>query len=65
MDNETIEFIMQILKKGNTAEIKREQGQLVVVEIQRKVKIKTPINGQVETVNRDYELYAYSPFLFC
>lgn len=45
MDNETIEFIMQILKKGNTAEIKREQGQLVVVEIQRKVKIKTPING--------------------
>ena len=45
MDNETIEIIMQILKKGNSVELKREQGRLVVVEIQRKVKNKTPING--------------------
>ena len=45
MDNETIEISMQILKKGNSVELKREQGRLVVVEIQRKVKNKTPING--------------------
>lgn len=45
MDSETIELIMQILKKGNSVELKREQGRLVVVEIKRKVKIKTPVNG--------------------
>lgn len=45
MDSETIEVIMNILKKGNTVELKREQGKLVIVEIQRKVKIKTSAIG--------------------
>ena len=53
---EVIEAISRILKKGNSAELKRENGKLVVVEIERKVKTKTSINGQRETVNRDYEL---------
>lgn len=42
---ELTETIMQILKRGNTAELKREQGKLVLVEIQRKMKSKTSIIG--------------------
>lgn len=37
--------IKRILKSGNSVELKRENGKLVVVEIQRKVKTKTLIIG--------------------
>ena len=42
---EILDIILNILKKGNSAELKKEQGKLVVVEIKRKVKTKTAING--------------------
>lgn len=42
---EMIEEITRILKHGNSVELKRENGKLVVVEIQRKVKSKTSITG--------------------
>ena len=42
---EVIEAISRILKEGHSAELKRENGKLVVVEIERKVKTKTSING--------------------
>ncbi len=42
---EVIEEITHILKHGNSVELKRENGKLVVVEIQRKVKSKTSIIG--------------------
>lgn len=42
---EVIETISCILKRGNSAELKKENGKLVVVEIERKVKTKTSING--------------------
>lgn len=42
---EVIDEIRQILKRGNSAELKRENGRLVVVEIRRQVKIKTSANG--------------------
>ena len=45
LSQEVIEEINMILKHGNTVEIKCENGKLVVVEIQRKAKIKTSING--------------------
>jgi len=45
MPEEVIRTILAILKKGNNAEIKKENGKLVVVEIQRKVKTKTSITG--------------------
>ena len=35
--------ILKILKKGNNVELKKERGQLVVVEITRKVESKIPI----------------------
>ena len=44
-DKKTTELILQALKRGNTVELKKEQGRLVVVEIQRKVKIKASITG--------------------
>lgn len=42
---EVIDIILNILKKGNSAELKKERGKLVIVEIKRKVKTKTAING--------------------
>lgn len=42
---EALDTIRSILKKGNSAELKRENGKLVIVEIQRKVKSKTSIIG--------------------
>jgi IS4 transposase len=43
--NELQSDILRILKKGNTVELKKENGKLVVVEIHRKVKTKTSITG--------------------
>lgn len=43
--NDLVDVILKILKKGNTAEVKRERDQVVIVEIQRQVKIKTSITG--------------------
>mgnify|MGYP005904343493 FL=1 len=40
-----LDEILQIVKSGDTAEVKREHGQIVVVRIKRKVKSKTPIIG--------------------
>lgn len=45
ISQEVIEEINRILKHGNTVELKCENGKLVVVEIQRKAKIKTSMNG--------------------
>ena len=42
---EVAEIISKILKRGNSAEIKKENGKLVVVDIQRKVQIKTSMMG--------------------
>ena len=42
---DVLEEILKILKHGNSVELKREKDNLVVVEIQRKVKIKTSIIG--------------------
>lgn len=41
MDPKVIEEILRILKHGNTVEVKKVGGQIVVVEIERKVKIKS------------------------
>lgn len=46
MPQEIIQAVLSILKKGNNAEIKKENGKIVVVEIQRKVKIKASASGQ-------------------
>lgn len=43
--DEVVGEICRILKRGDTVELKRENGKLVVVEIQRKAKIKTSIIG--------------------
>lgn len=39
------ETIEKILRRSDTVELKRENGRLVIVEITRKVKTKTSING--------------------
>nr|DAS66654.1 MAG TPA: hypothetical protein [Caudoviricetes sp.] len=42
---ELTDVIFKILKNGDSVELKKENGKLVVVQIQRKVKNKTLING--------------------
>lgn len=41
----TQEAILKIIARGNSAEVKIEQGRIVVVEIDRKVRDKTVMNG--------------------
>ena len=45
LPKEIQQAVLAILKRGNTAEIKRELNNFVVVEIDRKVKEKTAITG--------------------
>jgi hypothetical protein len=50
MDNKVFtaelqDAIMKIVKKGNSAEIKKENNKLVLVEIERRVRNKTSITG--------------------
>lgn len=45
---EVIDQILRILKSGNSVELKKERDSLVVVEIQRKVKIKASAINRVE-----------------
>ena len=40
IDEKTLETIERALRHGHSVELKREQGKLVVVEIERKVKAK-------------------------
>lgn len=40
IDQRTLEIIERALKHGHVVELKREQGKLVVIEIERKVKAK-------------------------
>jgi len=45
MPPEVANEIMKILKHGGSCEVKKENGKIVVVQIERKVKIKTLITG--------------------
>ena len=50
MDNKVFtaelqDAIMKIVKKGNSAEIKKENNKIVVVEIERRVRNRTSITG--------------------
>lgn len=40
-----VDLIMKILRRGNAAEIKKENNKLVIVEIERRVRNKTSIIG--------------------
>lgn len=39
-DEKTVETILKILRKGDSVELKKENGNLVVVEIRRQKKMK-------------------------
>lgn len=42
---EIIDVILKIIRRGNSAEIKKENNKLVVIEIERRVRNKTSITG--------------------
>ncbi len=42
---ESAEQIIKIIRHGNDAEVKKINGQIVVIEIERKVRAKTSITG--------------------
>lgn len=37
------DIILDILKRGNSVEVKKEKNKIVIVEIKRKVKIKSEL----------------------
>lgn len=43
LTEEALKIIEHILKRGNSAEIKKERDNIVVVEIQRVARLKEPI----------------------
>ena len=44
-DEKTLETLYKTLKRGKTIELKLERGRLVFVGLDRKVILKTSING--------------------
>ena len=45
LDSESLSEIGRILKDGNTVELKLERGQLVIVEIKRRARIKKSLQS--------------------
>jgi hypothetical protein len=48
MNREVIETIERALLNGSAVEVKKEKDNIVVIELTRKVKIKSPITGSAE-----------------
>ena len=44
MTEKMTEIILQAFKRGNTVELKKEQDKIVVVELQRKARVKASIS---------------------
>lgn len=42
LTDEMLDLIAKILKRGDTVELKKENGDIVVVEIRRQKKMKNP-----------------------
>lgn len=42
IDNEVIQAIEAILKRGNNVEVRRKGDGVVVLEVQKKIKYQTP-----------------------
>ncbi len=51
-NSEWIKTVLDIIKRGNAAEVKREKDNIVVVEIKQQVKIKTAIKGEEEQLTK-------------
>ena len=43
IDNEVIQAIEAILKRGNNAEVRRKGNGVIVLEVQKKIKYQTPV----------------------
>lgn len=43
IDNEVIQAIEAILKRGNNAEVRRKGDGVVVLEVQKKIKYQPPV----------------------
>lgn len=43
IDNEAIQAIEAILKRGNNAEVRRKGDGIIVLEVQKKIKYQSPV----------------------
>lgn len=43
IDNEVLQTIEAILKRGNNAEVRRKGDGVIVLEVQKKIKYQTPV----------------------
>ena len=48
MNKEVIETIERAIQNGSAVEVKKERDDIVVVELTRKVKIKSPVTSSKE-----------------
>ena len=55
MDRAVVETIERALLNGSSVEVKKEKENIVVVELTRKVKIKSPMIGSDVKANRGCE----------
>lgn len=44
-NEEWVQSVLEIIKRGNVAEVKREKDKIVIIEIKRQLKSKTAIIG--------------------
>lgn len=47
LPNEVVEMIRAELSAGNSVEVKKERDNIVIVRLDRKLKIKSPINSKI------------------
>ena len=45
MDERMLAVIAEILARGNTAEVKKRKNDVIVLEVERKIKISIPTSG--------------------
>lgn len=45
MEDKIVSVIAEILKRGNTAEVKKRKDDIIVLEVERKIKLSIPTNG--------------------
>lgn len=43
IDNEILQAIEAILKRGNNAEVRRKGNGVIVLEVQKKIKYQSPV----------------------
>ena len=64
IDNEVIQAIEAILKRGNNAEVRRKGDGVIVLEVQKKIKYQSSVYSGTGKGNRSQLLTVYQWLAF-